>query len=224
MFDRFFRASVPTDMTFEEQRRWMVEHQLIDWGIHDPRVLEVMGRIPREHFVPASQRDMAYYDGALPIGQGQTISQPFVVAHMTELLELAGDEKVLEIGTGSGYQTAVLSRLAQDVFTMERLDELAQAAKTRLDALDVSNVHYGVGDGSLGWPEHAPYDGILVACAAPQVPPPLVDQLADGGRLVVPIGPRGMQDLILVRKAGDDLTQEKRSPVAFVPMIGEHAW
>lgn len=224
MFDRPFRASAPKHMTFEEQRQWMVEHQLQDWGIRDPRVLWAMSQVPRERFVPQSQQDVAYYDGALPIGEGQTISQPYVVAHMSELLTLQGDERVLEVGTGSGYQAAVLSLIAREVYTIERMPWLAARAKEVLDELGYSNVHVWVGDGSLGWPEHAPYDAILVTCAGPQVPPPLVEQLADEGRLVMPVGPRGMQDLVLVRRSGNEITEERRAPVAFVPLIGEHGW
>jgi protein-L-isoaspartate(D-aspartate) O-methyltransferase len=202
----------------------MVRHQLEAWGIADPRVLDAMRRVPRELFVPDAEREAAYYDGALPIGEGQTISQPFVVAHMTETLRLQGSEKALEIGTGSGYQTAVLSLLATEVYTVERIARLSRQAQTTLARFGVSNVHFLVGDGSLGWPEHGPYDAILVTCAAPAVPRPLVEQLADGGRMVVPVGPRGYQDLVLVRKTGQEVTQDRLSPVAFVPLVGEHGW
>lgn len=224
LFDRFLRHSAPTDMDFEEQRQWMVEHQLREWGIRDSRVLEAMATVPREAFVPEDERDAAYYDGALPIGEGQTISQPFVVAHMTEMLELLGDELVLEVGTGSGYQAAVLSLLAREVHSVERIESLAQRARETLQSLGITNVQVHVGDGSKGWPEHAPYDAILVTCAGPSVPPPLVEQLADGGRLIIPVGPRGMQELVLVRRIANDIVKEKRAPVAFVPMIGEHGW
>jgi protein-L-isoaspartate(D-aspartate) O-methyltransferase len=224
MFDRFMRASAPQGMTFEEQREWMVRHQLEAWGIADPRVLDAMRRVPRELFVPDVEREAAYYDGALPIGEGQTISQPFVVAHMTETLRLQGSEKALEIGTGSGYQTAVLSLLAAEVYTVERIARLSRQAQATLARFGATNVRFLVGDGSLGWPEHGPYDAILVTCAAPAVPRPLVEQLADGGRMIVPVGPRGYQDLLLVRKAGHEVTQDRLSPVAFVPLIGEHGW
>lgn len=202
----------------------MVQHQLEAWGIADVRVLDAMRRVPRELFVPADERDAAYFDGALPIGEGQTISQPFVVAYMTEMLRLQGDEKALEIGTGSGYQTAVLSLLAAEVYTVERIARLSRQAQEALAQFGVINAHFRVGDGSLGWPEHAPYDAILVTCAAPAVPQPLVEQLADGGRLIVPVGPRGYQDLVLVRKQGEGVVQDRLSPVAFVPLIGEHGW
>lgn len=223
MFDRLFRNSAPRDLSLAEQRTWMVDHQLRDWGITDQRVLDVMAVVPREKFVPESQRDAAYYDGALPIGEGQTISQPYVVAHMTELLALQGGEKVLEVGTGSGYQTAVLSLLAKEVFTIERIAVLAEQAQAILEEIGASNVHFLVGDGSCGWPEHAPFDAILVACAAEQVPPPLIDQLADGGRLIMPVGPTGFQDLMLVQRWGKKIVEKRLAPVAFVPLIGKFA-
>lgn len=224
IFDHMLRHSAPADLDFEQQRQWMVEHQLCEWGISDQRVLDVMGQVPRERFVPEDQREAAYYDGALPIGEGQTISQPFVVAHMTEMLRLQGHEKVLEVGTGSGYQAAVLALLAREVHTVERIAKLAQRARAVLDELGITNVYVHIGDGSQGWPEAAPYDAILVACASPRVPPPLVEQLADGGRMVLPVGPRGLQELVLVRKTGDKVTQENLAPVAFVPMVGEYGW
>ena len=211
-------------MSFAEQREWMVRNQLEAWGIVDARVLHAMRRVPRELFVPDAERSATYYDGALPIGEGQTISQPFVVAFMTERLRLGGQEKALEIGTGSGYQTAVLSLLAAEVYTMERIAPLSRRAQETLAHFGAGNVHFQVGDGSLGWPEHGPYDAILVTCAAPAVPQPLVQQLADGGRMIVPVGPRGYQDLVLVRKTGQQVAQERLSPVAFVPLIGEHGW
>jgi protein-L-isoaspartate(D-aspartate) O-methyltransferase len=211
-------------MAFDQQREWMVRNQLEAWGIADPRVLDAMRRVPRELFVPDEERESAYYDGALPIAEGQTISQPYVVAHMTEVLRLKGQEKVLEIGTGSGYQTAVLSLLAAEVYTVERITRLARQAEKTLAHVGASNVHFRIGDGSLGWPEHAPYDAILVTCAAPAVPQPLVQQLADGGRMIAPVGPRGYQDLVLVRKQGQAVTEDRLSPVAFVPLIGEHGW
>lgn len=211
-------------MSFEQQRAWMVQTQLEHWGVRDRRVLEVMGVLPRERFVPSGERSSAYYDGALPIGEEQTISQPYVVAHMTELLTLRGDERVLEVGTGSGYQTAVLGWLAGQVFTVERIASLSQRAERILADLKIENVHYRVGDGSLGWPEHAPYDAILVTCAAPQLPAPLLEQLVDGGRMVTPVGPRGTQDLVRVVRKGDAFNEERLSPVAFVPLIGQYGW
>lgn len=224
MPDKFLRAAPPKGLTFAEQRAWMVSTQLEHWGIADGRVLAAMGAIPRELFVPASERSSAYYDGALPIGEGQTISQPYVVAYMTELLALQGGEKVLEVGTGSGYQTAVLAMLAAEVCTIERIGNLSRRAAQLLADLKLANVRFLVGDGSLGWPEHAPYDAILVTCAAPQTPPPLLDQLADGGRLVTPVGSRGSQDLVRVVRRGAELVEERLSPVAFVPLIGQFGW
>jgi protein-L-isoaspartate(D-aspartate) O-methyltransferase len=224
MVDSYFRSPVPKNLSFDEQREWMVRTQLEPWGIRDARVLRAMRTVPRELFVPPNERDAAYYDGALPIGEGQTISQPYVVAHMTEALRLDEGDKVLEIGTGSGYQTAVLSLLVCEVVTVERLAWLSEQAQATLKELQYRNISFHIGDGSLGWPDAAPFDGILVTCAAPHVPPPLIKQLADGGRMVAPIGPRGYQDLVLVRKRGAEVTQERLSPVAFVPLIGEHGW
>lgn len=224
MSGNFSRSSAPKEMTFADQREWMVRHQLEAWGIADGRVLDAMRRVPRELFVPGEQQEDAYYDGALPIAEGQTISQPYVVATMTEALRLGGREKVLEIGTGSGYQTAVLSLLAAEVYTVERIARLSQQAQRILAGFGAANVQFRVGDGSLGWPEHSPFDAILVTCAAPVVPQPLVEQLADGGRMIVPVGPRGYQDLILVHRVGEKVTQDRLSPVAFVPLIGEHGW
>ncbi len=224
MSDHWLRTSAPKEMSFEEQREWMVRNQLEAWGIADARVLDAMRRVPRELFVPDAERSAAYYDGALPIDEGQTISQPFVVAYMTEKLRLDRHERVLEIGTGSGYQTAVLSLLAAEVYTVERIARLSRQAQETLARFGAGNVHFHVGDGSLGWPKHGPYDAILVTCAAPAVPQPLVRQLAVGGRMIVPVGPRGYQDLVLVCKTDREVTQERLSPVAFVPLIGEHGW
>ena len=224
MADRTRRDSPPKGLTFEEQRAWMVSTQLQRWGIQDERVLQAMSDTPRELFVPGSERSSAYYDGALPIGEGQTISQPYVVAHMTELLTLHGHERVLEIGTGSGYQTAILAKLVSQVCTVERLASLTQRARATLQQLDIDNVLFHVGDGSLGWPEHGPYDAIIVTCGAPQIPPPLLEQLADEGRLVMPVGPQGYQDLVRVVKRAGSSSEEQLSPVAFVPLIGLHGW
>ncbi|MFZ2486772.1 MAG: protein-L-isoaspartate(D-aspartate) O-methyltransferase [Anaerolineae bacterium] len=218
------RTSAPRDLPFAEQRDWMVQHQLQASGVRNARVLAAMQRIPRELFVPDQDRAATYYDGALPIGEGQTISQPYVVAHMTELLHLRGDEKVLEIGTGSGYQTALLSLLARSVYTVERLDALAQRARQTLTAWGAANVQYRVGDGSLGWAEHSPYDAILLTCAAPDVPQPLLEQLADGGRLLAPVGPLDCQNLLLVQRRGDTFSREELSPVVFVPLLGAYGW
>lgn len=218
------RTSAPRDLPFVEQRDWMVQHQLQASGVQDARVLAAMQRIPRELFVPDRDRAATYYDGALPIGEGQTISQPYVVAHMTELLHLRGDEKVLEIGTGSGYQTALLSLLARSVFTVERLEALARRAQRTLAAWGATNVQYCVGDGSLGWAEHSPYDAILVTCAAPDVPQPLLEQLADGGRLLAPVGSREYQNLLLAQRRDEIVTRAQLSPVVFVPLLGAYGW
>lgn len=188
--------------------------------ISDPRVLAAMEAVPRERFVPAEYAEDAYGDHPLPIGYGQTISQPYIVALMTQLLELKGDERVLEVGAGSGYQAAILSLLARDVFTVERIPQLAEKARRRLMELGYLNVHVRVGDGYEGWPEHAPYDAIVVTCAADEVPPPLVEQLADGGRLVIPVGESGWsQRLMLLRKRGADVEQREVAGVVFVPLV-----
>lgn len=207
---------------FAEARQRMVETQLKARGIRDKRVLEVMARVPRHLFVREEDRNLAYSDSPLPIGYGQTISQPYIVARMTELLELRGHEKVLEIGTGSGYQAAVLGMLVQEVHTVERIPELAEQARRRLEALCLSNVHVHVGDGTLGWPEAAPYDAILVTAAAARVPPPLLAQLKDGGRLVAPVGEWGLQILERWTREGDRFRRERFEPVAFVPLVGRY--
>jgi len=194
----------------------MVAEQLRDRGVSDPRVLEAMAEVAREHFVPDNLRRAAYEDSALAIGHGQTISQPLVVAAMTQALALDGDEKVLEIGTGSGYQAAILARLCREVITVEVVPQLAEAAEARLRRLGFTNVKVAVGDGWYGWPPEAPYEGILVACAAPEIPPPLIEQLADAGRLVIPVGPEGGDQVLkVVRKDG---SSRDLFPVRFVPL------
>jgi len=212
------------DTNYEKERERMVENQIIRRGIKDERVLDVIRRVPRHLFVPQDIRHLAYSNGPLPIGYGQTISQPYIVALMTELLELTGKEKVLELGTGSGYQAAILSCLAREVYSIERHAALAEQAKKILAQLGYDNVVVRVSDGTLGWPEHAPYEAIIVTAAAPDVPQPLIDQLADGGRLVAPVGSRWSQVLVKVKRQGDMLTREHLTPVAFVPLIGEHGW
>lgn len=206
------------------ERERMVEEQLRARDISDRRVLAAMRQVPRHLFVPENKRHLAYADAPLPIGQGQTISQPYVVALMTQLLELKGDEKVLEVGTGSGYQAAVLGRLARKVYTVERLPELAERARRLLQDLGLENVEVVVGDGSRGLPEQAPFDAILVAAAAPRVPEPLKAQLAEGGRLVLPVGGRGGQVLERWRRVGGRFEVEEVAPVAFVPLVGEEGW
>lgn len=209
---------------FVNLRAEMVAQQIERRGITELRLLEVMRTVPRHLFVPEDLISMAYDDCPLSIGSGQTISQPYIVALMTQLLHLQGDEIVLEIGTGSGYQAAVLSRLAHSVHTIERFSTLASRARQVLDTLLFENVVVHTQDGSLGWPEAAPYQGILVTAAAPAPPPPLLEQLADGGRLVLPVGGRGGQVLQVWQRCGDNFDHEDNIYVAFVPLRGAHGW
>ena len=199
----------------------MVEQDLRARGIRDPRVLEAFLKVPRERFVPARERMHAYADRPLPIGFGQTISQPYMVAIMLEALQLSGREKVLEIGTGSGYQTALLAELAREVYTVDIIPELVDQARWVLKDLGYRNVRFRVGDGGEGWPEHAPFDRILVSAAMPEVPPPLLDQLADGGILVGPVGDLMEQDLVRLRRRGEAFTRESLGRCAFVPLRGK---
>jgi protein-L-isoaspartate(D-aspartate) O-methyltransferase len=201
-------------------RAAMVERQLRRRGIGDERVLEAMARVPRELFVPANLREYAYEDGALPIGEGQTISQPYIVATICSLLELDGDERVLDVGTGSGYQAAVLAELAREVVTIERIPALAERARASLAAAGHPEVEVIVGDGSLGVPDRAPFDAIAVAAAAPRVPEALYAQLAPGGRLVVPRGTRWGQDLVQVVKTPEGPVERAAVPCRFVPLVG----
>jgi protein-L-isoaspartate(D-aspartate) O-methyltransferase len=203
-----------------EARALMVERQLRRRGISDERVLEAMGRVPREHFLPEDLRHLAYEDGALPIGFGQTMSQPFIVGTICSLLALEGDERVLDVGTGSGYQAAVLAELAAEVVTIERVAELADWASVALVEAGYEHVDVQVGDGSLGVPESAPFDAIAVAAAAPSVPPALYAQLADGGRLVLPRGSRWGQDLVLVFRTEVGPIESASVPCRFVPLVG----
>ncbi len=206
-----------------EARAYMVEHQLRGHGITDERVLAAMGRVPRELFFPEELRRFAYEDGAFPIGFGQTISQPFIVAMICQLLELSGPERVLDVGTGSGYQAAVLAELAADVVTIERVPELAARARAAL-ADTSERVDVRVGDGSLGVPERAPFDAIAVAAAAPSVPWALYEQLAEGGRLVLPRGSRWGQDLVLVTRGPDGPVERTSIPCRFVPLVGSEGF
>jgi protein-L-isoaspartate(D-aspartate) O-methyltransferase len=201
------------------ERERMVAEQLAARGIHDERVLAAMRGVPRHRFVGADEVGHAYEDRPLPIGHGQTISQPYVVAFMSQALELSGDERVLDVGTGSGYQAAILGELAREVWSIEIVAPLAESAGERLGALGHGNVHVRCGDGYLGWPEHAPFDAILVAAAPDHVPQPLVDQLALGGRLILPVG-KNDQDLVLLRRTAEGVVQEEVMPVRFVPMTG----
>jgi protein-L-isoaspartate(D-aspartate) O-methyltransferase len=209
-----------------EAQAMMVKKQLAARSITDPRILKAMAEIPRHHFVDKDLWEHAYKDGPLPIGHGQTISQPYIVAYMTQALQLptAGETVVLEVGTGSGYQAAILSRLATQVYSIERVEELADQARRCLHELSIDNVEIKVGDGGYGWPEHAPYGGIIVTAAAPEIPAPLIAQLREGAKLVAPVGPRRQQDLYRLHWHGDRLITERLAPVAFVPLIGEHGW
>ena len=204
--------------------RW-IEEQLVGRGIKDPRVLDAMSRVTRDRFVPRDSQGAAYADRALPIGGGQTISQPFMVAAMTEALRLTGTERVLDVGTGSGYQAAILSELAREVISIERLPELAEAARQALASLARTNVTVLTGDGTLGSPSHAPFDGILVAAGAPRIPDALKTQLArHGGRLVIPVGPPDQQMLHTLTRDGDRFVDTLGVSCVFVPLIGAEGW
>lgn len=209
---------------FEAARREMVERQLRPRGIHSPQVLDAMLAVPRHEFVPADCRAEAYSDQPLPIGLGQTISQPLMVATMTEALALTGRDRVLEIGTGSGYQTAVLALLAGEVYSIEYLPELAEAARQRLARLGFANVHVREGDGGLGWSEAAPFEAILVAAAAPDPPPPLVAQLTEGGRMVIPVGCGVYQELLRIERNAGRIRRRTLDWCRFVPLRGSHGW
>ncbi len=204
-----------------KMRNEMVNSQIKARGINDQRVLEAMRKVPRHEFVPEEEITGAYDDNPLPIGYGQTISQPYIVAYMTMMLSLQGNERVLEIGTGSGYQAAVLSVLAKEVFSIEIVEPLCQQARTRLDSLGYKNVHVLCGDGYQGWPEHAPFDAVIITAAAKEIPEPLIEQLKVGGRLIMPVG-AFFQELVLLRKKADGKVEKsKLIPVRFVPMTGE---
>lgn len=205
-------------------RQRMVRTQLEGRGIKDELVLQAMGRIPREAFVPEALRDRAYDDTPLPIGDGQTISQPYIVALMTQTLELKGTEKVLEIGTGSGYQAAVLAEICDKVFSIERSYALSARARKILEDLGYTNVLLRVGDGTVGWAEFSPYDRIVVTAAAPSIPKTLSNQLKVGGILVVPVGDRLQQELMVVRRTETDFTVQSAGPCVFVPLIGREGW
>jgi protein-L-isoaspartate(D-aspartate) O-methyltransferase len=209
---------------FAKQRTSMVSHQLESRGIMDRRVLEAMAHVPREQFVPRELWDEAYCDGPLPIGYSQTISQPYTVAMMCEALSLQGHEKVLEIGTGSGYAASVLGRLAREVHTIERIPELAHSAELHIQALGIQNVHVHVGDGSMGLPENSPFEAIVVTAGGPSLPPALSEQLEEGGRIVMPIGPMHNQKMCRFTKRHGDLQLEDLGAFCFVPLIGEDAW
>jgi protein-L-isoaspartate(D-aspartate) O-methyltransferase len=213
-----------TEDKFNTARRDMVETQIKRRGVSDLRVLMAMRKVPRHKFVPPIQQDQAYGDYPLPIGEDQTISQPYIVALMTEILEVKDTDKVLEIGTGSGYQAAVLAELAAQVYSIERIPSLAARAQKVMEELGYTNIHIKVGDGTLGWPEEAPFDAIMVTAGAPQVPRPLTEQLALDGRLVIPVGDQWSQTLTLMRKTKDGLKTEYHGGCRFVRLIGQHGW
>jgi protein-L-isoaspartate(D-aspartate) O-methyltransferase len=212
------------DGRYARDRERMVEEQVVARGVTDPRVLAVMRRVPRHRFVQEALQERAYGDHPLPIGEEQTISQPYIVALMTSLLELTGREKVLEVGTGSGYQTAVLAELARRVCSIERLPRLAERARATLEGLGYDNVWVRVGNGALGWPDEAPFDRIIVTAGGPSVPPPLVQQLADGGRMVLPVGMPDNQVLTVVENVGGDIRKRAHSECKFVKLVGKYAW
>jgi protein-L-isoaspartate(D-aspartate) O-methyltransferase len=214
---------MPAD-PFAGDRRRMVEEQIRARGIRNERVLAAMEKVPRHIFVPGNLGGEAYADHPLPIGDGQTISQPYIVALMTDLLDPHAGDRILEIGAGSGYQAAILAELSSNVITIERIPAVAARARRNLSAAGSRPVEVIVGDGTLGYPAKAPYDGILVTAATPEVPQPLIDQLADRGRLVAPVGPRGVQELLRLAREGERIRREGHGGVVFVPLIGEHGW
>lgn len=207
-----------------DERIRMVEMQIRARGIHDARVLAAMADVPRHLFVPTPYDRDAYADAPLPIGNGQTISQPYIVALMTALLQPKSSDAVLEIGAGSGYQAAILSRLVRKVVTIERIEAVARRARENLAAVGAENVEIVTGDGTLGYPADAPYNGIIITAATPEIPGPLVDQLAEGGRLVAPVGGRDVQELVVLEKQHDHIATTRHGGVRFVPLIGEHGW
>jgi protein-L-isoaspartate(D-aspartate) O-methyltransferase len=215
------QPSVPS--SFPAQRQRMIQQQLIARGIKDGRVLAAMEKVPREEFIPPESRSDSYEDGPLPIGYGQTISQPYIVAFMTEQLRLNPADRVLEIGTGSGYQAAVLAGLVADVYSIEIIEPLAKNAEATLQRLGCDNVHVKLGDGYKGWPEEAPFDAVIVTCAPDKVPQALIDQLKEGGRMVIPVGERFAQELYLLEKKNGQVKQSVTLPVRFVPMTREAA-
>jgi protein-L-isoaspartate(D-aspartate) O-methyltransferase len=202
----------------------MVHEQIVARGVSDPRTLQAMVTVPRHLFVDDAMRARAYGDYPLPIASGQTISQPYIVAFMTAALQLKGHEKVLEIGTGSGYQAAVLSLLCEQVYTVERINTLLGTARKVFDSLRYYNIVAKLADGTLGWPENGPYDAIIITAGGPEIPQPLIDQLADPGRLIIPVGDQHVQELQLLTKLDDDVHVEVLSSVRFVDLIGQHGW
>ena len=209
---------------YRSSRQAMITSQLRQRGITDDRVLSAINKVPREWFIPPSQRERAYADMALPIGHEQTISQPYMVAVMTQELQLKGSERVLEIGTGSGYQTAVLAELAAEVYTIERLKDLSLRARSILDGRGYTNIHYHIGDGTLGWPDHAPYDRIIVTAAAPSLPKSVFAQLAERGVIVIPLGPYERQQLQAIHKIAGRPAERDVCPCVFVKLLGAEGW
>jgi protein-L-isoaspartate(D-aspartate) O-methyltransferase len=217
---------MPTDFETElaQHRAEMVDAQLRRRGIHDERILHAMETVPRHEFVPWQLQREAYHDSPVPIGEGQTISQPYIVGHMLQALRLGPRDRVLEVGTGTGYEAAVMSRIVQEVYTIERFASLAEAAKKIFDRLGYANIHVAIGDGSRGYAEAAPYDAIIVAAAAPRVPDVLLRQLNDGGRMMVPVGPSELQQLLLVSTFDGKVQTKALDACRFVPLIGEHGY
>ncbi|MCY2931749.1 MAG: protein-L-isoaspartate(D-aspartate) O-methyltransferase [Planctomycetota bacterium] len=215
---------VPSPDNLAAARRRMVEEQLRGRGIRDGRLLAAFYDVPREAFVPPERQHEAYEDHPLPIGEGQTVSQPYIVAMTLEALALKGPERVLDVGAGSGYQTALLARLAREVYAIERIEALSVRAGDILARLGVTNVRWRTGDGTLGWPEAAPFEAICCGAAGPDVPRAWLDQLAEGGRLVAPVGGREVQELVLLTRRGDRFDRRKLCDCRFVPLIGQHGW
>jgi protein-L-isoaspartate(D-aspartate) O-methyltransferase len=209
---------------FKIQLQNMLKSQIISRGIKDKKVLKAISEIPRHYFVLEEYLDEAYADKPLPIGYNQTISQPYIVALMTELLELNENDKVLEIGTGSGYQTAILAKIAKEVYTIDRIPELVEFAKKNIAKLKLKNINFKIGDGTLGWKEFAPFDKIIVTAASPSIPNTLVNQLNNNGIMVIPVGPRYSQTLKVIRKMNNKLNEENSIECIFVPLIGKEAW
>jgi protein-L-isoaspartate(D-aspartate) O-methyltransferase len=211
-------------MNYEEQRHQMVSTQLLPRQISEPLIIKAFKKVPREKFVPSKYIEGAYGDYPLPIGEGQTISQPFMVALMTQALGLTEETRVLEVGTGSGYQAAILAEIAKEVFTIERFPKLSERAQSILKKLGYKNIYFKIGDGTCGWPDYSPYQAIIVTAGAPRIPPPLIEQLQDGGRLVIPVGGVCGQTLICVHKTPAGLKEEKICGCVFVPLVGKFGW
>lgn len=219
------RDGPPGERPLDPRKARMLRDQLEARGIRDPRVLDAMAAVPRERFLPPGLRHLAYEDQAVPLARGQTVSQPYMVAAMTEALEPEPGARILEVGTGSGYQAAVLAAIGAEVYSVERLPELAREAEDRLRALGFEKVYLRVGDGTLGWPDEAPFDGVLVTAAAPRIPRMLKEQLSpEGGRMVIPVGDRLLQDLVRLTRHGNEYEREVLFGCRFVPLVGEEGW